>query len=176
MPWSNEWKPPSAKKLADNEQLIKEVEFNKAENDARLFGIGYMKDGKHIPLENIYVGTDYGAGDNKGTICLTVKEGDKIRVVSIAEVIGDLALEYAEDGWMIYHVPTLAKFNKAVPCNPATGDSFDKQQLLNWMKKVQEEYKLIWAELRALTPENYEANGDRAKQIIRKWCLSVKVE
>lgn len=108
---------------------------------------------------------------------------DNDRIVT-AEVIGDLALDFGDE-WEIYHVPTLTRFSEAVPINIKEGPndkgqsiiSFDytKPQLLSWMKKVQEQYPTAWQMLRQLTPENYADNGDSAKDIIKKWCLSVPV-
>lgn len=97
-------------------------------------------------------------------------------------IVGDLALDFTDEGWNIYHVPTGACFDKAVPpIHPAKHEDdidyqYSKDQLLNWMKKVQEANPTAWTMLRLLTKDNYATNGTAAKKIIQEWCLSVKVE
>lgn len=129
---------------------------------------------------------------------------DKKQYTFTAEIVGDLALDYeADKGWNIYHVPTLARFSKAVPsyAKPTEDQSlsytkneiiceqsyeYSREELLAWMKKVQEPSNYAagnswlivqgWKELRALTPTDYETKGQSAKDIILNWCLSVPVE
>jgi|SRR5882762_8286945 len=101
-------------------------------------------------------------------------------------IVGDLGLDFCEpeekdEGWNIYHIPTLACFSSAVPFRPdaiypAEEFEYDKQPLLNWMARVQENYPTSWQVLRLLTPDIYQDNGATAKEIIQEWCLSVKVE
>ncbi len=115
---------------------------------------------------------------------ITIKNGNRLETIPVT-IIGDLALYHDTDGWNIYHVPTLSLFSSAVPnkymrqsenLNLASDYEYDKQPLLNWMKKVQENYPTTWQMLRCLTPDDYEDKGDSAKRIIKEWCLSVKVE
>jgi hypothetical protein len=107
-------------------------------------------------------------------------------------VVGDLGLELLEDGrkFIMHHLPTLASFNSAVPCCfKLTGEKFTSHEniakecceyeiddLIKWMKKVQENYPTSWQMLRLLTPETYVDKGESAKRIIKEWCLSVPVE
>jgi hypothetical protein len=100
-------------------------------------------------------------------------------------VVGDLGLDFCEpgekdEGWNIYHLPTLAGFSSVVPSYliGVQGKSceYDKPELLRWMARVQENYPTSWQVLRLLTPDTYLDNGHAAKEIIQKWCLSVKVE
>jgi hypothetical protein len=91
-------------------------------------------------------------------------------IIAGCEIVGDLALDFTDEGWNIYHVPTGACFDKAVP-----EGIYDKQPLLDWMKKVQEVNPTAWTMLRLLKPENYDKNGTQAKKIIQEWCLSVPV-
>ena len=109
---------------------------------------------------------------------LRFKHNNKWRDIQ-ATIIGDLALEYDDNGWMIFHVPTLACFDKAVPAYLFEGTEeyiYEKDELLRWMAKVQANYPTAWGMLRLLTPENYESSGESAKEIIQKWCLSVRLE
>lgn len=46
------------------------VEAAKVEQDAQKFGTGWMQDGKHIPLDKMYIGWDIGKGDDE-TVALT---------------------------------------------------------------------------------------------------------
>jgi hypothetical protein len=124
------------------------------------------------------------------TKTIEVKQHNMKRIVEVT-VVGDLGLDFDENGWNIYHIPTLACFDNAVPpCNPDKEENlwlydYDKLPLLNWMHRVQFGIKLLrppqkidnaWQVLRLLTPQNYLDKGVSAKEIVQKWCLSVKVE
>lgn len=113
------------------------------------------------------------------TKTIEVKQHNMKRIVEVT-VVGDLGLDFDENGWNIYHIPTLACFDNAVPGSEggvaALEFTFDKLPLLNWMTKVQQSYPTSWQVLRLLTPQNYLDKGVGAKEIIQKWCLSVKVE
>lgn len=147
MNWSSKWDDDAAKVF----------------QDAALHGIGYAKDGKHIPLKEVF----------------HFQDGNKKRSLDII-IIGDLALDYDDDGWNIYHVPTGTVFTKAVPTFKtdiqAKCTLYEQSELLEWMKKVQENYPASWTMLRLLTPDNYRDKGESAKRIIKEWCLSVKVK
>ena len=83
----------------------------------------------------------------------------------------------SEDYWQVTHVPTLTRFDKAVPNNAAYQlQRYSKEALLSWCHKVQLEHKDLWAQLRAFTPDNYKSIDDDLLMKIREWCLSVKVE
>lgn len=114
------------------------------------------------------------------------RDGHKSRLIDVI-IVGDLGLDFGDDGWNIYHIPTLSCFSKAVPgynkikinWGNETVEScwnYDRDQLLSWMKKVQENYPTTWTMLRLLTPENFKDKGESAKQIILDWCLSCPVE
>ncbi len=130
-------------------------------------------------------GIDLAKGDDLTTARLTLT-WDNNRQVNVI-VIGDLGLEWPSgpeegwEGWCIYHIPSATKFMKAIPprVNIEVNDdaySYNKQPLLNWMKRVQENYPTSWQMLRLLTPNDYEGKAVRPKEIIQQWCLSVKVE
>lgn len=167
MNWSKKW-PSEAAKVFE---------------DAVRFGTGLLQDGKHIPIEKIL---------SVEIKTIEFMHGNKQYHANVT-IVGDLALEYDDNGWNIFHVPTLTLFSKAIPgyipvdsinnLNMITNEyenkecyEYEKDQLLNWMKKVQENYPTSWTMLRCLTPEDYEDKGKSAKDIILKWCLSVKVE
>lgn len=154
--------------------------------------MGWEKEWKNSPEFIKKIDSEY---DNKieifdEEVCsnlkpITFKDGHKSRSIDVI-IIGDLGLDFDDDGWNIYHIPTLACFSSAVPGYiPTTPrqDNFvnevsweyDSDQLLTWMKKVQENYPTAWGMLRCLTPENYSGKGQSAKDIIQKWCLSVSV-
>lgn len=187
MNWSNEWGKPVAPDWA-KPQLDKITEDAKEASE-------WVK--TVYPYTNLIVGTDISAYEIQ-----QIKLGNKTIPVTI---VGDLGLDFCEpgekdQGWNIYHLPTLACFSSGVPsiicqhclghCNPlvdgsgycnkckGTGANFDydKQPLLNWMAKIQENYPTSWQVLRLLTPDTYKDHGSVAKEIIQKWCLSVKVE
>lgn len=185
MSWSSKWPSEAGNLVAEVKGWDSAIdpEAAKVFEDAAKFGTSYSKDGKHVPVEDVI---------NRFWDVLTITHGHKNYDV-VVTIIGDLALEYDDEGWNIYHVPTLTLFSKAVPVNHAedcishTPNDFtkctsncnfeyDKQSLLNWMKKVQENYPTAWTMLRCLTPETYSDSGQSAKDIILKWCLSVKVE
>lgn len=171
MNWSKEWgnKPDEPKS-----------EAQKVHDDAVMYGIGFIKDGKHVPREDVFVGSESIYETRK------IKLGNKTIPVI---VVGDLGLDFCEpgekdEGWNIYHLPTLAGFSSVVPLAELIyeGDDvngeycYDKPELLRWMARVQENYPTSWQVLRLLTPDTYLDNGTTAKEIIQKWCLSVKVE
>lgn len=192
MNWSSKWPSEAGNLVAKVKGWDSAIdpEAAKVFEDAAKFGTGYSKDGKHVPVEDVFV-------EPNAIKLLTIIHGHKQYDV-IVIIIGDLALDYDDEGWNIYHVPTLTLFSKAVPhcykheqqctdniygeiCNCIGGPQilcyeYDKQPLLNWMKKVQENYTTAWTMLRCLTPETYSDSGQSAKDIILKWCLSVKVE
>lgn len=161
MNWSNEWKPPVV-----NPNTMKALEI-----------LSQAKEHEEINggLNPLSIGIDFGSKDKS---ILTVMNGQK-KYLFHAEIIGDLALDFSDDGWNIYHVPTLSCFSKAVPENIeqgiGAGFEYDREQLLAWMAKVQTNYPTSWQMLRLLTPQNYADKGQSAKDIILKWCLSQPV-
>lgn len=153
-------------------------EVQKIVDDATMFGVGYSIDEKHIPIEDVII------------------------TKAPMEIIGDLALDFTDEGWNIYHVPTGACFDMAVPpihceyCGEGKSTGlpnnacencmntgvrkpneyeYTKEQLLTWMTKVQQSNPTAWTMLRLLKPDNYAKNGTSAKKIIQEWCLSVAV-
>lgn len=167
-------------------------------------GYVYSGDDPLPPVTKVTFGVDIAKVDDKTILnAFEIKDGNIIRHIE-AQVIGDLALEFDDSGWCMYHVPTLSKFDKAVPAIPCnycideTGKcfvdncencmnervrkpdeySYDKSALLNWMTKVQAEgmYPTAWQILRGLTPDNYDGKAQAAKDIIMKHCLATAVE
>ena len=67
-------------------------EWGKSLEDAAKFGTGWIKDGKHIPVEDVYINT-----------ILSFQHGNKTYSANVT-IIGDLALEHDDDGWNIFHV------------------------------------------------------------------------
>lgn len=103
-----------------------------------------------------------------------------VRYVDDAIIVGDLAI-HKGTGWRITHIPTMSKFDRAVPPGLHT-----KRALINWCIKVQGYFLEDWSRLRNLTPDNYRTTDDNdeitdeemndVKERIKDWCLSVKVE
>lgn len=176
MNWSSKW----------NDDNLDPVEAAKVEDDTIMFGTGYHKDGKHVPAENVYIQPTINVTDTTnfmvdGSIeqyrSLNI-DGKKIKV----EIIGDLALAYEDDGWTLFHVPTLQVCSKLVPgklYNPDENDEhhydYSREALLTWMKKVQESHKGYWASLAQLTPKNH-SGMQLTKDLLLAYCLSVPVE
>ena len=130
--------------------------------------------------------------DNRNN--LTIYEGRKQRHLKV-NIIGDLALEFDDVGdWAIHHVPTLTRFDTAVPARFTIVEGQDKEdfnytkeQLLNWMHRIQYECPLeklkegitvqqAFETLRGLTRHNYKDKGETAKDIVFECCQSIKVE
>lgn len=92
-----------------------------------------------------------------------------------AQQIGDLALHEpimdTDNEWRtITHVPTLTRFDFALPHNHKAAKS------LWWMAEVQKKHLVEWAVLRELTPENCHVKTDRvlkAKECILTHCVSI---
>lgn len=162
MNWSSNWGKPDEPKS----------EAQKVHDDAVMYGIGFIKDGKHIPREDVFVGSEPIYETRR------IKLGNKTIPVI---VVGDLGLDFCEpgekdEGWNIYHLPTLVCVNQGVQPDDNGTFEYDKPELLRWMARVQENYPTSWQVLRLLTPDTYLDNGTTAKEIIQKWCFSVKVE
>lgn len=111
---------------------------------------------------------------------------DKSNIVSIeledgaysGQLVGDLVVYNNWGVWHVAHYPTQTRFDDAEKGAVPLGD-WSKEQLLSWCDRVQMQYGQLWAILRELTPENYDAKSDivlRAKDQIRSYCLSVNVE
>lgn len=196
MNWSTEWGKPITPSRFTNEEA-KEADKQRSDaqkifDDPVMYGIGYSKDGKHVPIEDVLIHKpEYQTQQ--------IKLGNK--TISVI-VVGDLGLDFCEpgekdEGWNIYHLPTLQSVSSAVPgievCPICSGDcasanppmiycpmknrfNYDKPELLRWMAKVQTNYPTSWEVLRVLTPDDYHDKGTVNKEIIKKWCLSVKVE
>lgn len=94
--------------------------------------------------------------------------------------VGDLALAYEDDGWTLFHVPTLQVCSKLVPCKheykEIDGYDYSREALLAWMQKVQEHHKGYWASLAQLTPKNYEGKMQLTKDLLFTYCQSIPVE
>ncbi len=117
------------------------------------------------------------------------------------QLIGDLVV-YDNWGWHVAHYPTMTRFDGdvkgAVPSKLKCVNGHDRcfsnpdpncqycekvqptrEQLLSWCDRVQCKHGQLWAILRELTPDNFDANDSRtikAKDQIREWCLSVEIE
>jgi hypothetical protein len=180
MNWSKEWgKPQAIKNWKPNDPVPVDGEKLEIIIDEDIKANEAMKALGVLPL---FESTEREAFINKIYKITNIKLGNKsISVI----VVGDLGLDFCEpgekdEGWNIYHLPTLACFSSAVPCKfehkAIDGYDYDKQPLLNWMTRVQENYPTSWQMLRLLTPDTYQDNGASPKEIIQKWCLSVKVE
>lgn len=97
--------------------------------------------------------------------------------------VGDLAVHkfidetggLDDDCYQITHVPTLTRFDKAVPWDTTLDWNIAKQALLSWCHKVQLEHQDLWAQLRAFRPDNYKSIDADLLIRIRDWCLSVSI-
>lgn len=170
-PWGN------ISKIVKAEAELYDAEKFKSSNEKSNIDFDKLKDKQPI------IGVDLTTKPDKTVAQITVHDNNIPRTINV-EVIGDLGLEFG-DSWDIWHLPTGARFSSVVPgfvtTNNNSGhrvESFDytSEQLLNWMKKVQEGQPTAWIMLRQLTPANFRDNGTAAKEIIKRWCLSVSVK
>lgn len=206
MNWSNEWgKPITPSRFANEEAKEADKQRSDAQkifDDQVMYGRSFSMDGKHIPIEDVLIHIEDVLIHKPEYQTQQIKLGNK--TISVI-VVGDLGLDFCEprekdEGWNIYHLPTLQSVSSAVSgtfdhrvdcaiamnktCNCGYDDglkygpyyNYDKPELLRWMAKVQTNYTTSWEVLRVLTPDDYHDKGTINKEIIKKWCLSVKVE
>lgn len=77
--------------------------------------------------------------------------------------------------WRITHLPTMTKFDKALP-DPIPGKRWGKQKLIDWCEKVQDDRRELWEAVAKYTPESYkEFWGSDEQQELADWCRSVEV-
>lgn len=91
--------------------------------------------------------------------------------------VGDLAVVLFSENfdWLIIHVPTLTRFDNAIPDCIPPAEGWEEEQLVRWCWKVQQELYNDWQYLRTLNNSNYK--GDyAAKEAIKTHCLSIGVE
>lgn len=100
-----------------------------------------------------------------------------VKLPLLGTKVGDLAVCWNDGEWQVAHVPTLAWFRKAVPPG-----RYQKETLVSWCHKVQQELRDDWEALAKLTPETYEDDGTdeyepilAIKDRIREHCLAVPV-
>jgi hypothetical protein len=92
--------------------------------------------------------------------------------------IGDLAVHVSSTvlHWRITHIPTLTKFDKALP-EQLPGQRFSCKMLIAWCCKVQEQELSAWNVLREATNDTYQEDCFKdAKETIFNICGLVEVE
>lgn len=169
MNWSSDWGKPvqpifHLNKTEDQQPIIVGIDVSWGEDKTY---IHVIQDNKVIAAYNI----------TEQEITIT-REGEWPKKVE-ATIIGTLGIHKdigADEGsWRITHVPTTAKFDRALPSNI----QYSKDELMIWCAKVQSRLFDDWKLLNALTPTNYETDEgtpeDVAKDNILEWCKSVKV-
>lgn len=89
-------------------------------------------------------------------------------------IVGDLAVHCVKElDYYITHVPTMAKFDKALPSG-----SRNEKDLIAWCQKVQEGCPDDWAYLRGMTNANYDdqsAQTFAVKDHLMKYCRQVRI-
>lgn len=106
--------------------------------------------------------------------------GEAPPVIIQAYRVGDLAVhkEANATDYRITHLPTTAKFDRALP-DKQPGQRYSKQQLIEWCERVQEENLDDWALLRKLTRQTFDDSSDEiieAKDRLILWCQSVMIK
>lgn len=106
----------------------------------------------------------------KTTLQIPVDDGWPITLEAI--VVGDLAVHKQHEDSRVTHVPTLTKFQKAVP------DSWDiitDEQLLNWCRKVQEDELNLWAIIRRYDNSNYHEIPEDVLDKLKGYCRGIAI-
>lgn len=135
---------------------------------------------------NFIIGVDKGSKD---TTVVGLHDGNKLNIIGEsveltintgpwksktvqAIQIGDLAVYFGdeEDVGLVIHVPTLTRFDRAIPDGEWTQD-----QLISWCWKVQQGLYNDWQFLRSLNNKTYREDF-AAKEAILNHCLSIGVE
>ncbi len=159
--------------------------------NAVYLGVGEMNWSNEWDVINPATGAvQIGYGDDQ--VAITLKSGD-----FIGTLVGDLVVYSGWGKWRVAHYPTMTRFDKAVPSKLKCVNGHDRcfsspdpdcqycekvvptrEQLLDWCDRVQCKHGELWAILRELTPDNFDANDSRTiktKDQLREWCLSVEV-
>lgn len=105
------------------------------------------------------------------TLQIPIKGGWQTRTINAIQV-GDLAVCFDnedEEIGLVTHVPTLTRFDNAVPDGEWT-----QEQLIRWCWKVQADRPLWWEELKLFNNKNYKECP--FLQDLKAFCLSVGVE
>lgn len=104
---------------------------------------------------------------------IPIKGGWQTRTINAIQ-IGDLAVCFDnedEEIGLVTHVPTLTRFDNAIPDGEWT-----QEQLIRWCWKVQQKFKEAFNYLNALNNSTYKTADESALNIIKTNCLSVGVE
>jgi hypothetical protein len=117
----------------------------------------------------------WGNGDSWGkpnTVKLTLPEMmvtvDKPYEIEIIPV-GDLGVYWDNDMWRIIHIPTLARFDRAIPIL----EPQDKDKLMEWCRLVQADCRDDWMALASLDQDNYKDGNVELRQRIMRHCQMV---
>ena len=85
--------------------------------------------------------------------------------------VGDLAVPGPDFDWAVVHVPTLTRFDNAVPDGEWT-----EEQLINWCRKVQRERRDLWVELSKYNNSDYKEINEGLLTLIKEHCLATPME
>lgn len=158
MNWSSDWsiidtKPTLAEQLREqNEAVDKQIKIHSMddtinENDIISYGVELT-----IPIKN-------------GWDTATIK----------AIQVGDLAIGFSdiEEIGLVTHVPTLTRFDNAIPDGEWT-----QEQLIKWCWKVQQEfdYQMHWETMREFDNSNYKEISKEFLNSLQRMCLSIPVD
>lgn len=178
MPWDNKW---DDKPTVITQETRPYSEILREHNQA---AEASMKDKPHAEFA---IAIDWGKDDQTAVV---IKQGDKILCMSEsvelnipsgwntfkanAIQIGDLAVVIItndpEDHCLV-HVPTQTWFDNAVP-----DGEWKVEQLCLWAWKVQQDKDDLWVDFRAYTNMNYKTISLYNLNVLREYCLLVKVE
>ena len=93
--------------------------------------------------------------------------------------VGDLAVHKANADNLIVrritHIPTMTRFDNAIPERPA-GTRYSNKMLIEWCTRVQAQHREDWDYLSKLTGKTHADDANSAvKTRIQDWCLSIEV-
>jgi hypothetical protein len=95
-------------------------------------------------------------------------------VIACVIVVGNLGVVINKeiDG-RIYHLPTMTKFDTALP-EREPGTRFSRKMLVAWCRKVQDEGpQESWQAINALTHETHRTDAKIARAALQEYCRSV---
>lgn len=145
MNWSSSWKPFEESKAEAGKKLLEIV-------NSELWKVSSESVTLTIPLDG---------GWNTKTV-KAIQAGD-LAVVSFSE----------EWDWFVIHVPTLTRFDMALP----EKDQWTESELLAWCWKIQQfNVDTWWKELATYTNKTYtRLHGSKLLEDLQDYCYSVKV-
>lgn len=105
-------------------------------------------------------------------LTIPIDGGWNTKTVKAVQIVDLAVVSFAEDfDWTVVHVPTLTRFDKAIP----DGEHFE-EALCKWCWKVQQIKPELWADIAKYNNSTYKNINKRVLDLIQTFCLAIKLE